>query len=100
MIQSRGCLGLFLNKLAGPVMNVGIALAKNILASLGITAADAGIQKKIQSSGTTTLIIPNKKMNSMMKIVQALKDSNILLNGVTETIKNETNKQSGGFLRS
>ena len=32
-----------------------------------------------------------------MKIVQALEDSNILLKGVTDTIKNET-KQKGGFL--
>ena len=29
-------------------------------------------------------------MNSIMKIVQALKDSNNLLKGVTKTIKNET----------
>ena len=33
-----------------------------------------------------------------MKIVQALEDSNILLNGVSETIKNETKEQKGGFL--
>ena len=33
-----------------------------------------------------------------MKIVQALEDSNILLKGVTKTIKNETKKQNGGFL--
>ena len=33
-----------------------------------------------------------------MKIVQALDDSNILLNGVTKTIKNETKEQKGGFL--
>ena len=32
-----------------------------------------------------------------MKIVQALKDSNILLKGVTKTIKNETKGQKGGF---
>ena len=29
-------------------------------------------------------------MNEIMKIVQALEDSNILLKGVTETIKDET----------
>ena len=29
-------------------------------------------------------------MNDIMKIVQALQDSNILLKGVTRTIKNET----------
>ena len=31
----------------------------------------------------------NDKMNDIMKIVQALEDSNILLKGVTKTIKNE-----------
>ena len=33
-----------------------------------------------------------------MKIVQALKDSNILLKGVTKTIKNKTKEQKGEFL--
>ena len=33
-----------------------------------------------------------------MKIVQALEDSNILLKGVTKTIKNETKEQKRGFL--
>ena len=50
-------------------------------------------------SGTTTLIISNEEMNDIMKIVQVLEDSNILLKGVTETIKNETKEQKGGFLR-
>ena len=33
----------------------------------------------------------------MMKIVHALEDSNILLKGVTKTMKNETKEQKGGF---
>ena len=37
-------------------------------------------------------------MNDIMKIVQALEDYNILLKGVTKTIKNETKEQKGGFL--
>ena len=37
-------------------------------------------------------------MNDIMKIVQALESSNILLKGVTKTIKNETKEQKGGFL--
>ena len=37
-------------------------------------------------------------MNNIMKIIQALEDSNILLKGVTKTIKNETKEQKGGFL--
>ena len=32
-----------------------------------------------------------------MRIVQALEDSNILLKGVSETIKNERKAQKGGF---
>ena len=50
IIQSGGFLGSLLRKLAGPLMEVAISLAKNVLAQLGITAAasaiDAGIQKK------------------------------------------------------
>ena len=38
-------------------------------------------------------------MNDVMKIVQALEDCNILLKGVTKTIKHETKGQKCGFLR-
>ena len=83
-------------------MKVAAPLAKYILAPLGITAAssaiDAGIQLKIHGSGTTTLIISNKEMNDIMKIVQALDDSHILQRGVTKNIKNETKEQNGGSL--
>ena len=101
IIQSGGFLGSLLSKLAGPLMKVAVPLAKNVLAPLGITAAAsavAGIQKKIHGSGTTTLIISNKEMNDIMKIVHALEDSNILPKGVTKTIKNEAKEQKGGFL--
>ena len=37
-------------------------------------------------------------MNDIMKIIQALEDSNILLKGVSKTIKNETKEQKGVFL--
>ena len=81
---------------------VGVPLVKNVLTPQGITAAnsaiDAGIQKKINSSGTTTLLISNEEMNDIMKIVKALKDSDILLKGVTKTIKNETKERKQGFL--
>ena len=91
-----------MSKLAGPLMQVAIPLAKFFLAPLGIAAAvsaiDARIQKKIHGSGITTLIISNKEMNDVIKIVQALEDSNILLKGVTKTIKNETKEQKGELL--
>ena len=102
ILQSGRFLGSLLSKLTGPLMKVSISLAKNALASLGITVAasaiDAGIQKKIHGSGTTTLIIPNEEMNDIMKIVQALEYSDIFLKGVTKTFKNETKEQKGGFL--
>ena len=44
----------------------------------------------MHGSGTTTLIVSNKEMNDIMKIVQALE--------VTKTIKNKTKEQKGGFL--
>ena len=99
IIQSGGFLGSLLSKLADPLMNVAAPLTKNVFAPLGITAAastiDGVIQKKIHGSGTRSLIISNEEINDIMKIVQALKDSNILLKGVTKTIKNETKKQKG-----
>ena len=54
-------------------------------------------KKKIHSSGITTLIISNKEMNDIIKIIQALENSNILLKGVTKTIKNETKNKKENF---
>ena len=105
IIQSGG----FLGRLLGPLLKTGLPLIKNvikplaktILIPLGLTvaasAADAGIHKKILGSGNTPLIISNNEMNDIIKIVQALEDSNILLEGVTETVKNETKEQKEDF---
>ena len=37
-------------------------------------------------------------MNEIIKIVQTLEDSNILIKGFTKTIKSETKEQKGQFL--
>ena len=78
-IQSGG----FLGKLLGPLLKTGLPLIKNVikpltksvLIPLGLTpavsAADAGIHKKILGSGNITLIISNEEMNDIIKIVQA-----------------------------
>ena len=84
IIQPGGLLGSLLSKLAGPLMKIAIPLAKNVLAPLGTTAAasaiDAGVQKKkIHGCGNTTLIISNEEMNDIIKIIQALENSNILI---------------------
>ena len=55
--------------------------------------------KKILGSGhKTTLIISNDEMKDILKIVKSLEHSVLLLEGVSETIKNEAKEQKGGFL--
>ena len=68
-------------------------LAESVLIPLGLTAAasaaDVGTHKKILGSRiNTTLIISNDGMKDILKIVKSLKDSGLLLEGVSETIKN------------
>ena len=76
-------------------------MATNVLVPLGITAAasaiDARIQKKIHGSGTTTLIISNEEMDDILKIVQALEDSNILLKEITKTTEYEKKNKNQDF---
>ena len=97
MNQSEG----FLGKLLGPLLKTGLPLIKNVITSLaksvliplGLTAAasaaDAGIHKKILGSGNTTLIISDKDMKDLIKIVKFLEDSGLLLKGIAETVQNE-----------
>ena len=90
-----------LSKLAGPLIKVAVPLAKNILAPLGITAAASAIDAGIQIKNTRfwdNNFNNFKRRNDIMKIVQALEDSNILLKRVIKTIKNEIKEQKGGFL--
>ena len=104
-------LGGFLGKLLGPLLKTGLPLIKNVitplakrvLIPLGLTsatsAADAGIHKKILGSGNnTTLIISNKDMDNLIKIVKTLEDSGLFLKGVTESVQNEIKEQKGVFL--
>ena len=82
-------------------MKVALPLAKNALAPLGLTAAmsatDGSIQKKIHGS-LVKLIIQEEDMKDIMKIIEALEKSGILLKGASKTIENETKEQTGGFL--
>ena len=91
MIQSGG----FLGRLLGPLLKTGLPLisnvikplAKSVLIPLGLTtavsAADAGIHKKVLGSGNmTTQIISNDEMGDIIKIVKSLDNSSLLV-GVT-----------------
>ena len=96
LIQSGGFLGKLLSKLSGPLMKVAMPLAKNVLAPLGLTdamsAIDGSIQKKIHGLGAK-LIIEQEDMNDIMKIIEALENSGILLKGVSKIIVNESKEQ-------
>ena len=82
-------------------MKVAMPLAKNVLAPLGLTAAmsaiDGSMQRKIHGSGVK-LIIEQEDMNDIMKIIEELENSDILLKGVSKTIKNQIKEQRGRFL--
>ena len=107
MIQS----GRFLGRLLRPLLRTGLPLmktviqplAKSVLIPLGLTAAasaaDSGIHKKILGSGhNTTLIISNDEIKDILKIVKSLEDSGLLLERVSETIKNEAKELNEDFL--
>ena len=76
--------------------NILTPLAKNVLLplglSVGMSAADAAIQKKIYGSGTTALIISNEELEDIIKIVKSLEESGLLVKEISETIKNEKKK--------
>ena len=104
MIKSGGFLGTLL----GPLLKTGLPLMKNVikplaksvLIPLGLTAAasaaDAGIHIKNLGSGhNTTLIISNDETEGVLKIFKSLEDSGLLLEGVSEKIKNEAKEQKG-----
>ena len=91
IIQSGGFVGKLLSKLASPLMKVAMPLAKNVLAPLGLTAAmseiGGSIQTKMRGEGIK-LVIEQEDMNDIIKIIEALENSSILLKGVTKTIEN------------
>ena len=75
------------------IKNVLTPLTKGVLIPLGLTAAasatDATIQKKIYRQGATALVISNDKMKDVMKLVKSHDESGLLIQGISESIKNE-----------
>ena len=71
--------------------------AKSVLVPLGLWAgmseADAAIQKKIYRSGTTALIISNKEMEDIIKMIKSIEESGLQMKGISERIENEAKKK-------
>ena len=102
--------GEFWGRRLGPFLKTGLPLIGNVLKPLakgvlipsGLTAAalatDSAIHKKMFGSGTTTLIISNKEINDIMKIMKFLEECGLLIKSFSETIKNKAKESKGGSL--
>ena len=105
-------LGGFPGRILGLLLKTDLPLtplAKIVLVYSGLTATvsatDAAIQQKVCGSvhplglsKQTTLIIWNKEMDGIMKIVKSLEELDLLIKCVRETIKNESKEQKDRFL--
>ena len=108
IIQSDGSFASwFANLDKKALTNVAIPLARDNLPGLVRNLTLKVINKfKRKTSGRGamragkkfTLFVLNEDMNDLIKIIKSLKDSGVLNDGVTETVKHEIRKQAGGFL--
>ena len=84
--------------------NILTPLAKSILIPIGLvaaaTATDASFQKKIYGSGMTALIILNKEMDDILKLVQYPKELGLSIKLVNGTIENKAKKNKSVFFLS
>ena len=48
-------------------------------------------------SGFTAIIISNKEMDDIMKIIKSLEESGLLIKHVSKTTKNKAKEQKGGL---
>ena len=99
-------LGNFCKKL---INDLAIPLARDNLPGLVSNLASNAMKNfeiKISGKGAVRagkgfiLFISNENMNDIIKIIKWLKDSGVLIDGVTETVKHEIKRQEGGFLRA
>ena len=60
-----------------------------------MSTADVAIQTLIYRSESTILIILNEETEDIMKMVKSLEESGLLIQGISEAIKNEEKEQKG-----
>ena len=100
IIELGEFLGALLDKLAGPLIKVGVSLAKYFLAPLATIASalDSDIQKKkkkkrmhgtrtgvVRAGKGITWIISNENTD-IIRIIKSLKNSGVLIDGLMELI--------------
>ena len=92
----------FLGRPLGLLLKIVLPLMKNVLqplakgVSTGLTSASPGteavFQKKVFGSVMTILLISDEEMNDITKIIKSLKQSGLLITGVSEAVKKEAKK--------
>ena len=112
IIKSGGFLGSWLRKLAKKVVtNHAIPFSINNLPRLVSNIVPNAASKTVykferRTSGKRAvrvgkrfpLFILNEDMDDIIKIVKSLEDSEVLVDGFTEVVKDEMKKQEGGFV--
>lgn len=73
-------------------MKVGLPLMKNVLQPLAKNVLILGL-----TANEGIIIILNEEMGDVMRKVNSLEDTELLLKGVTKTIDNETKEQKTDF---
>ena len=81
-----GQSGVFLGRLVGPLLKIGLSLIGNVLkpwtkrvliqsgSTSEASAIDAAMHRKMFGSVVTTLIASNAEMNDIIKIVKSLEE--------------------------
>ena len=86
--------------------NIAIPLARDNLPGLVSNLTSSAVNKldrKIGGKGTVragkvfTSFISDEDLNDVIKIIKSLENSGVLIDGVTEAVKHEVEKQEGGF---
>ena len=95
IIQSGGSFGSWSGNLGKKALkNIAIPLARDNLPGLVSDLASNTINnfKRKTSGKGFTLFISNELMNDFIKTIKSLEDSDVLIDGVTETVKHEIRK--------
>ena len=110
IIQSGGSFGSWLGKLGKKApTNIVIALARDNLPGLVSNLTSSTINtfgRKISGKGVVragkgfTLFISNEDINDIIKITTSSADSGVLIDGITETVKDEIKNKKTDFLES
>ena len=78
-------------------MTARLALMKSVPTSL---AKSVSLPLRLSGSGITTFIVSNEEMEDIVKIVKSLKESGLMVKGISETLKiRQKNKKKYFFQR-